>query len=300
MIIIAAAAVVLLAAIYFGFVRSYLGARLSGPDVSTHFTPLVRHLLASQNHCYDNGSQYCERFIGSGGGKEFTVAYLFGGRYNHLGSTNPVYGCFNSRSFDYHLTLDSGDCRSRRLKPYVLGYTSKTDNFESSTELFRCFNDSANNYLVTDDKRECELAGHTDGIISLGWAAAAGHLPQRRLEGLCAAAKGIKTLAGEYDGYCRNLSVSNTPSPSPAPRTQSWQNPQNRFDVDNDTVIAPKDLLILVNYHNHSDLRNLMYDAKAAPPPYLDVNGDKEFDILDIQAESQCVIHQRGQNCNAF
>lgn len=292
---IVAAAVV---AVYFGWASSYLGARLAGPDAATLFTPFVRHLLKSQNHCYDNGSDFCEKYVDIGGQKEFTVAYLFREKPRSLEAIG-IYGCFDTKNQSYLITFGSArDCQNRKLPYLFFGYTAKTDNFENAIELFRCYSRSANNVVVTDDRRECELTGHTDSIQSLGWAAAAGHLPQRRLEGMCLAAKQAGVLAAAQDGYCRNLSSGEGESAGtpPAQATVFWQNPKNRFDVNNDGSVTNIDILNLINTYNSKGVRDLVKVNEPAGPPFIDVNGDKFFNGTDWLMVGDCV-NKGGKNC---
>jgi len=92
---------------------------------------------------------------------------------------------------------------------------------------------------------------------------------------------GIKDLAG-------NTLQENAP---PATRfvvdltdtiVSGWQNPTNRFDVDNDGRVNGRDLLWLVN-------RILLGQSGplplvATPPPYLDVTGDGALRTSDVLA----------------
>lgn len=294
--------VVLSAVAYFGWTSSYLGARLAGPDTGAFYVPIVRHVLASQTHCYDNGSQYCERLFGTGGQKEFTVAYIFRTEPSRLKS-NELYGCYNASTKNYLLTINKVDCRASGYStPYLNGYTSKSDNFETSTPLFRCYSRDAQNYLVTDDQRECVLSAHTDEIVSLGWVAAAGHLPQRRLQGLCLAVDQAKVLKDSYNSYCNTVEGFSGPSDAPLPlasgesssgRTPtpittvapavSWQNPNNRLDVNGDGSISPIDVQLVSSMLSAKGAHKLVGAPDLKNTFYVDVNNDGFVSPIDRQ-----------------
>jgi len=65
--------------------------------------------------------------------------------------------------------------------------------------------------------------------------------------------------------------------------SRPWQNPSDRFDVNNDGVVTPLDVLIVVNDLNAHSPRELPFPPLAAqtPPPYLDVSGDGFCQPLD-------------------
>lgn len=50
-----------------------------------------------------------------------------------------------------------------------------------------------------------------------------------------------------------------------------WQNPTNRFDVNNDGFVTPNDVLLVINSLNANGPQTL---TNEPTPPYLDVNGD--------------------------
>jgi len=60
-----------------------------------------------------------------------------------------------------------------------------------------------------------------------------------------------------------------------------YQNPRNRFDVDNDKTVSPLDVLLLVNLLNVVG-PSLPVDGLPGPPPYVDVNGDNLVSPLDV------------------
>ncbi len=62
-----------------------------------------------------------------------------------------------------------------------------------------------------------------------------------------------------------------------------WQNPVNRFDVDDNHLVMPGDVLTMINDINARESRELPPpSAQAGPPPYLDVNGDNSIDPADV------------------
>jgi hypothetical protein len=61
----------------------------------------------------------------------------------------------------------------------------------------------------------------------------------------------------------------------------SWQNPQNRLDVNSDQVVSALDVLLIVNAINqHGGPRDLAVTNYQAPP-YIDVNADGVASALD-------------------
>ena len=61
-----------------------------------------------------------------------------------------------------------------------------------------------------------------------------------------------------------------------------WLNPVRRTDVNNDGLLTPADVLILVNELNLNGARVLPLTGDFAPPPYLDVNGDGTITPGDV------------------
>jgi len=278
-------AVALGVAIYATWTNQYLGGRLTGESVSRLYTPLVRNVLASQTHCYDNGDSWCERFLQTGGEKEFTLAYLFREAPKGL-KRNTIYGCFNPRSLDYYVTVNNRECRQRGMRPHWLGWTALSDEFETSIELFRCYSEDANNYLVTEDRNECELAQHTDEIVSLGYAAAAGHLPERRLQGLCLAVEQANVLSDAQEAFCSNLNLDPQASGEGEEDepTVSWHNAANKYDIDGDGIVSPTDVRRIVNKFNSDGAHKLTVEQDGSAPPYWDVVEDGHLTHLDVQA----------------
>jgi uncharacterized delta-60 repeat protein len=60
-----------------------------------------------------------------------------------------------------------------------------------------------------------------------------------------------------------------------------YQNPGNRFDVDDDETVSPLDVLVLINLLN-SQAPSLPVDGLPSPPAYVDVNADNRVDPLDV------------------
>ena len=60
-----------------------------------------------------------------------------------------------------------------------------------------------------------------------------------------------------------------------------YQNPRNRFDVDDDGTVSPLDVLVLINLLN-SQAPSLPVDGLPGPPAYVDVNADNRVDPLDV------------------
>ncbi len=61
--------------------------------------------------------------------------------------------------------------------------------------------------------------------------------------------------------------------------TSSWQNPRNKFDVNDDGIVAGLDVLLLINRLLANQGGPL--PPVVAAPPYLDVNGDGSLTPLD-------------------
>lgn len=60
-----------------------------------------------------------------------------------------------------------------------------------------------------------------------------------------------------------------------------WQNPVNRFDVNDDQFVSAIDVLLIVNDINQNGSRDLTGSGLAAPP-YIDVSGDGFVSALDV------------------
>jgi len=64
---------------------------------------------------------------------------------------------------------------------------------------------------------------------------------------------------------------------------RTWQNARNPLDVNDDGVVVPLDVLLLINDINSRGTRSLPIPplAPLLPPPYLDINGDGQIGPLD-------------------
>ena len=61
----------------------------------------------------------------------------------------------------------------------------------------------------------------------------------------------------------------------------TWQNPANQYDVNNDGLITPLDVLIVINEINLNGAR-LLDGASLVPPPFYDVDGNRNLEALDV------------------
>lgn len=185
-----------------------------GPTMD--YAPLVRHQI-SQRHCYDNGSFLCEETASfkPAFDKEFTLGYLFQDSRQPALGLAPLYHCVDKRrggtGFNFVLadTVD-GDarrlCRDLGFRPFLLGHIARTPAFEAPQALYRCWGFSFDS-LLTDDPNECGLSGYFF-TERLGYLAAGGTLPLRRLSELCAAIDSPHCIA--TDGFA---AASDEPSP---------------------------------------------------------------------------------------
>jgi hypothetical protein len=60
-----------------------------------------------------------------------------------------------------------------------------------------------------------------------------------------------------------------------------WQNPVNRYDVNNDGAVSPIDVLLVINYIN-STSDPVLPDVRPIGAPFLDVNGDGNATPEDV------------------
>ncbi|MCA9207740.1 MAG: hypothetical protein KDA55_05255, partial [Planctomycetales bacterium] len=76
---------------------------------------------------------------------------------------------------------------------------------------------------------------------------------------------------GELSIGTANVKLDFTPDAS-----KPWQNPTDRLDVNNDQMLSPIDALLVINQLNLGGAGTLPKSPvpPAAPPPYVDVNGD--------------------------
>jgi hypothetical protein len=61
-----------------------------------------------------------------------------------------------------------------------------------------------------------------------------------------------------------------------------WQNPLNRFDVNNDGFVSPIDVLLLINYINANWPNVTLPSPRPPGAPFYDVNGDGSATSLDV------------------
>jgi hypothetical protein len=65
-----------------------------------------------------------------------------------------------------------------------------------------------------------------------------------------------------------------------------WQNPDNRFDVNNDGYFSPLDILLDINEINGPQWSdgsgNLPLPPPPGPFPFFDINGDNRVDAADV------------------
>jgi hypothetical protein len=66
-------------------------------------------------------------------------------------------------------------------------------------------------------------------------------------------------------------------------KTETWQNPNNPFDVEGNGAVEPYDVLLLVNEINRNGAGRLpVRTAEHQHLPYYDVNGDGHLTPLDV------------------
>jgi Carboxypeptidase regulatory-like domain/Dockerin type I domain len=63
--------------------------------------------------------------------------------------------------------------------------------------------------------------------------------------------------------------------------TSDWQNPRNRYNVNNDADVSPLDALIVIEDLSKRGSRELT-GTSTVVPPYIDVSGDKIASPLDV------------------
>lgn len=90
-------------------------------------------------------------------------------------------------------------------------------------------------------------------------------------------------FTGSFDRFFQiAYNVGTATSPRFAtPIGSAYQNPANRYDVNNDRSTSPLDVLLIINLLN-SKGASLPVEGLPGPPDYVDVNGDKRVDPLDI------------------
>lgn len=63
---------------------------------------------------------------------------------------------------------------------------------------------------------------------------------------------------------------------------ETWQNPDNQFDVNGRDGVTPLDVLLLINHINSHPGDPSLPAPPALPPPYYDVNNDNSCTPLDV------------------
>lgn len=160
-------------------------------------------------------------------------------------------------------------------------------------------------------RQQTVIVGHTvmvsedpfEGSFSANWAAPGGSKASGtgRSFQTTYATPGDYTITATSIDFPGGMTTDNCrvkvmPTPTPTPGPQSWQNPRNRFDVNDDGYVTSNDLLRLNNTFNNKGVRDLVKTSEPVGPPYIDVTGDKWFTAADIQAVSSC-IRKGGKNC---
>jgi len=72
-----------------------------------------------------------------------------------------------------------------------------------------------------------------------------------------------------------------------------WQNPINRFDVNNDGFVSPIDALLVINYINANIPNLTLPSPRPIGAPFYDVNGDGDATSLDVL---QIILEINSQN----
>lgn len=83
------------------------------------------------------------------------------------------------------------------------------------------------------------------------------------------------------------------PVPGPGNGRHPWQNPVNRFDVDNSSSVLPFDLLKIMNYIQANGEGPLPPRPAGKHDDYVDVNGDDQVTSADVQ-ELKDFLDQHG------
>lgn len=60
-----------------------------------------------------------------------------------------------------------------------------------------------------------------------------------------------------------------------------YQNPRNRFDVNDDGQVSPVDVLQIINFMKRGGIRDLPPDD-FTPPPFIDVDGSRSVEPIDV------------------
>jgi hypothetical protein len=152
---------------------------------SVEFLPLVRHAL-SQLHCYDVGTDECEKtsHMGNKFMKEHTLGFLLDGSNKKMEKAGfePLYLC-ESRDDDHVMMVTGGlreddpkrACRDEGFRAKKAGFISSTDDIEAPWALYRCTHPATNDTLLTHDPAECTAATYGPAEL-LGYLYAGGPL----------------------------------------------------------------------------------------------------------------------------
>ena len=150
------------------------------------FEPLVRHMI-SQVHCYDTGTDDCEKesHMGSKFTKEHTMGFMLDGSSRKMSERGflPLYLC-EARDNSGVMMVTGGlleddprdACRDAGFRYDRAGYISATDQFEAPWPLYRCVHPDTNDSLLTDTPAECTAASY-DTAELMGYLYAGGPLP---------------------------------------------------------------------------------------------------------------------------
>ncbi len=79
-------------------------------------------------------------------------------------------------------------------------------------------------------------------------------------------------------------------------RKPAWQNPTNRFDVNDDGFVTPLDGELVAQSLKAGGARTLDAGTDSPPPPFLDVTGDNKLSIADVDA----IVDQLGEDLVAL
>jgi len=85
----------------------------------------------------------------------------------------------------------------------------------------------------------------------------------------------VTASADAYDSVTTSIQVDDY---------ETWQNPLDRYDVDQNGNVSPTDVLLVINHLLQDGPRELPInpDPSNAPAPYLDINGDLQLSYLDV------------------
>lgn len=154
---------------------------------SVEFVPFVRHMM-SQLHCYDTGTNECEKtsHLGTSFTKEHTMGFLLDGSRHRLSQFGfePVYVCEGRHNSGVMMvtagTVDDNprqECRDAGFRPAKrVGYISSTDQIEAPWALYRCVEPTTHDTLLTHNTAECTTASYGAAEL-LGYLYAGGPLP---------------------------------------------------------------------------------------------------------------------------